>query len=407
MRSPRVVLYQTAMICSMIGGDFTCYLANDPALNSPLVTGLVGMLLSTRKLSFANWLECEMTAQTISVPTLVRMKPGALDRVGLYLARGGHFNVAVMQSRGLMPQLLDRLTGSLAAERISIALQSDISDASFEQAASHFAQLPRGTNAIVGIGGGKALDTAKYVAFLANAAYYAVPTSLSNDGFCSPQSSLTLGGRRRSLATRLPFGVVIDTDVCLQAPLNLWLSGVGDLVAKVTAIHDWKLAFHARGEVVNDLAALLSDATVRPFMAHATRDIEGVRLLGTSLLLNGIAMEIGGTSRPASGSEHLISHALDEVSPRPRPHGLQVGMATYLVARLQGARADEVGLVLDRTGFWNEIRLDPFCRLEWLAAVRRAPSIKPNFYTVLSARDCLPEVERFIDDDPRLVDCFK
>ena len=94
---------------------------------------------------------------------------------------------------------------------------------------------------------------AKYVAFLARLPYYAVPTSLSNDGFCSPQSSLTIRGKRRSLAAALPFGVIVDTAVCRDAPPMLTLSGVGDLVAKFTAVRDWKLAFHQTGEAVNEL----------------------------------------------------------------------------------------------------------------------------------------------------------
>ncbi len=347
-----------------------------------------------------------MTATTISVPALVRMKSGALDRLGIYLARAGHLQVAILQSSGLKWELAERALKSLVTEGVSVDFHAEVVDASFEQAASHLAQLSSETQAVVGLGGGKALDTAKYVAFLANRNYYAVPTSLSNDGFCSPQASLTLAGRRCSLAARLPAGVIIDTDVCLQAPLSLWWSGVGDLVAKITAIHDWKMAFHACGEAVNDLAALLSDATVRQFMTRPIRDEEGIRLLGTSLLLNGIAMEIGGSSRPASGSEHLISHALDQRSQRPRLHGLQVGMATYLVANLQGQRADEVGRVLGRTGFWDGIRSDPFSRAEWLDAVEVAPSIKANYHTVLSERNCVQAVAHLIDTDPLLSGCF-
>ncbi len=146
----------------------------------------------------------------------------------------------------------------------------------------------------------------------------------------------TLGGGRRSLAAALPQGVVVDVDACLAAPRILWLSGVGDLVSKLSAVFDWKLAFHHAGEPVNDLAALLSDATVRQFVARPAYDAQGLTALATALMLNGIAMEICGSSRPASGSEHLVSHALDATSARPRLHGLQVGVATYLCCRLQG-----------------------------------------------------------------------
>jgi glycerol-1-phosphate dehydrogenase [NAD(P)+] len=180
--------------------------------------------------------------------------------------------------------------------------------------------------------------------------------------------------------------------VCLRAPDLLWWSGVGVLIAKVTATADWKLAFHARGTYVNDFAALLSDATVFQFIARPEHDPEGVRLLGTALMLNGISMEIAGSSRPVSGSEHLISHALDQIAQRPRLHGLQVGVATYIVSHLQRQGTERITRVLDATGFWQAIAADPFSTEEWLAAVRLAPSMKENYYTVLSSRDCVPEV---------------
>jgi glycerol-1-phosphate dehydrogenase [NAD(P)+] len=269
-----------------------------------------------------------------------------------------------------------------------------------------FTRLPKKVKAIVGLGGGKALDVAKYVAFLARLPYYAVPTSLSNDGFSSPQSSLTIAGRRRSLAAALPFAVVLDLDVCQAAPRPLWLSGVGDLVSKLTAIWDWKLAFFRQGEPVNDFAALLSDATVYQFLAQPSFDLDGARLLGTALLFNGIAMEICGSSRPASGSEHLISHALDTISKRPRLHGLQVGVATYLISRVQKNQSELIADLFDHVGFWSEIRSDPFSRPEWREALRLAPTIKENFYTILSEADALADAEQVLDHDPRLEVCF-
>ncbi|HEX3445756.1 MAG TPA: iron-containing alcohol dehydrogenase, partial [Chthoniobacterales bacterium] len=136
------------------------------------------------------------------------------------------------------------------------------------------------------------------------------------------------------------------------------------------------------------------------------RDLEGIRLLGTALLLNGISMSICGSSRPASGSEHLISHALDSVSKRPRLHGLQVGVASYLVSLLQRQNSDRIAELFDITGFWKAIANDPFDREEWLESCRVAPSIKADYYTVLSSRDCLPEIERAIESDLYLRQCF-
>ncbi|GAT35469.1 glycerol-1-phosphate dehydrogenase [Terrimicrobium sacchariphilum] len=342
-----------------------------------------------------------------AIPTLVRVKPGALERVGIYATRHAFRRVALFYSKDIVEALHDVLTTSLVADRIAIVSQIPVESASFEDAAEFAVTLPSRVDAIIGFGGGKALDVAKYVAFLSRLPYIAVPTSLSNDGICSPQSSLTVEGKRRSFPSSMPMGVVLDTEVCLGAPAILWHSGVGDLVAKFTAVADWKLAFHAKGEPVDDFAALLSDASVYQFIGRPKHDLEGMRLLGSALLLNGISMAICGSSRPASGSEHLISHALDGLSQRPRLHGLQVGVASYLMSIIQGQGATEtIAGLFDATGFWQAIESDRFDRSEWLEAARIAPTIKADFYTILSSRNCMPAIEHALATDPWLHRCF-
>ena len=347
-----------------------------------------------------------MRSHFIEVPKIVRMKPGALSRMGLYLARPNLRRIFLMWSHGLVPDFVDTLRKSTANAGVELLGQCEVTEASVEAAVQLLGVLPRGTEAIVGLGGGKALDVGKYLASLSGLSYFAVPTSLSNDGFCSPQASLTLCGRRKSLPTKLPDAVIVDTEVCLGAPVPLWCSGVGDLVANLTAVRDWKLAFHARGTPMNDLAALMSNASVYQFMASPTRDTEGIRLLGTGLMLNGVAMEIAGSSRPASGSEHLISHALDQITTRPGLHGLQVGVATYIVSRLQHNQNDVISRLFKQTGFWEVIRQNPFCKREWLEAVYQAPSIKDDFYTILSEHDQTTEVNTLIEEDSNLRGCF-
>lgn len=347
-----------------------------------------------------------MNYNRVAIPTLVRIKSGALGRMGAYLSRHGHRRVAVFQSAGALDDISSRMRVGLESASINPIVWVDVAANEFARAVSYFTDLPSSVTAIVGLGGGKALDVAKYIAFLAKLPYFAAPTSLSNDGFASPQSSLMVGGKRTSLAAAMPLAVVVDMAVCQGAPTHLTLSGVGDLVAKFTAIEDWKLAFHHAHEPIDDFAALLSDGSVYAFMARPILDEEGIRLLAMSLLFNGIAMEVCGSSRPASGSEHLISHALDEISTRPRQHGLQVGVATYLISLLQRHRTDMIAGLLEKTGFWQAIKVDPFSRAEWLAAVRRAPAIKQDFFTVLSTRDTLPEVEEALQTDRWLGPCF-
>ena len=177
-----------------------------------------------------------LTLKQVSIPVLVRVKHNALDRMGIYARRQEFTRVVLLFSQDLQPALLARMDAALAGERIEVLQRLPVSDASFEQAEEVFRRLPATTDAVIGLGGGKALDVAKYVAFLARMPYFAVPTSLSNDGFCSPQSSLTVDNRRRSLPAAIPFGVILDTEVCLRAPEILWLpDGVDDGRARRTA----------------------------------------------------------------------------------------------------------------------------------------------------------------------------
>lgn len=347
-----------------------------------------------------------MRNNVISVPTLVRVKPGAIDRLGVYIRRGQFTRAMLVVNKDLDPGLVARVQQSADDHEVKIISRIETTDSSFEFAQEVFQQMSTSVEVIVGVGGGKALDIAKYVAFLARVPFIASPTALSNDGFCSSRSSLDFKGQRRSFPAAMPYGVVIDTQVCLNAPKILWLSGIGDLMSKLTAVYDWKLAFRMKGTQVDDLAALLSDATVFQLMAKPEYDLEGMRLLGTALMLNGIAMEICGSSRPASGSEHLISHALDTLNSRPRLHGLQVGVASYMISRLQGRGAERISAFFGAVGFWDAVKADPFVRRDWMEAFRLAPSIKPDFYTILSEKDQTDELVAIMDTDKCLSGVF-
>jgi glycerol-1-phosphate dehydrogenase [NAD(P)+] len=351
--------------------------------------------------------EPRFPTRSIAIPDLVRIKPGALDRVGIYLGRSGCRSAVLYHSNGLPESLRARLRTGLSDEQIQLHAVVPIADASRQSAEDLAERAGSGFQAIVGLGGGKALDAAKFISWKLQVPCYAVPTSLSNDGFCSPQSSLTVDGRRVSVNTTMPSGVVVDTEVCLQAPKRLWLSGVGDLVSKLTAVRDWKLAFHERGTPVDDFAALLSDASVYQFIGKPDFTPEGTRLLATALMLNGISMAVSGSSRPASGSEHLISHALDSFGDPPRLHGFQVGIATYLVSQLHGQHTATIDQLFQRTGFWNACAEQPFDRDRWAQAIRRAPKMKQDFYTILSRPGQVDKLLSILDRDPVLRPCFE
>src|SRR5690348_15281630 len=96
------------------------------------------------------------------------------------------------------------------------------------------------------------------------------------------------------------------------------------------------------------------------------------------------------------------------IEARQRLHGLQTGTAAYLVSSLQnGGHHQTIAELFTRTGFWGSIRKHPFSKEEWRIAVERAPSMKEDFYTLLSERDVWPEFARMMAHDPVLAGCFE
>jgi glycerol-1-phosphate dehydrogenase [NAD(P)+] len=230
----------------------------------------------------------------------------------------------------------------------------------------------------------------------------AVPTAISNNGFASPGASLYVDGRRTSCQATIPFGVVIDTTVVRGSPARFNYSGISDLISKYSAIADWKLAYHSIGEAVNDFSVMISLQSVANLVNHPVKaidDLPFLQLVSGALVMSGVAMEVSGSSRPASGSEHLISHAYDQIASRPSMHGLQVGVASLGTMWLQGnPDRDTVLGVLEDTGFTAFMADNKLDRAQFVEAIRAAP-VKPGYHTVLSQPGAVERLQEYIATD--------
>lgn len=339
----------------------------------------------------------------INIPYLLKIGSGKVKKIGKYLADKNLFNAVVFWSEGIQHLLSERFYPGMEENTVKIVYEQDVRFINIEEITKITFNLPKTTDVIIGIGGGKALDFAKFCAHLLRLPFISVPTSTSNDGFCSPNSSLIVDGKRKTVKASIPFGVVADLDVIKESPQICLYSGVGDMVSKITALYDWKQAAERGLDRYNDFASLMSyNSLTLLFNKHSTNinETSFQRSLVNSLLTSGIAMEIAGSSRPASGSEHLISHGLDAVSRRPRMHGLQVGVATYLCALLQNNPSTSyVRDILSVTGFFNYIKQDPLSKDDFIKALQMAPTIKANYYTVLSEPDSFARALQIIDKD--------
>lgn len=339
----------------------------------------------------------------ILVPSLLRIKPNALYKIGKYLRLCGYREVAVVYGEGVKEMLYKTLEISFISSEIKIVHEDTSKTNDLDDAFSSAKQIPSRAKALVAIGGGKTIDYCKYIALINKLPLISVPTIVSNDGFCSPLSSMLVNGARKTVKTKIPDGVIVDTQILLNAPEMFLYSGMGDLFCKITAIFDWKLAYKKAGEEVNDFAAVVSRNAVETFLQYRDKSFSNTEFLSiivSSLLMSGIAMEIAQSSRPASGSEHLISHAYDKFAKKPSIHGLQTGVASYPMSYLQGEETfATVKQAILESGFADFMEKNPLDKPDFIKAVQHASEIKENYYTVLSEKNSIEKTIDFIETD--------
>jgi len=283
-----------------------------------------------------------------------------------------------------------RVEEALAPERKVVAWKAPNAIVDTAEEIARRAREER-VEAVIGVGGGKAIDVAKYVAKESGSLMISIPTTPSHDGIASPFASLKGTGRPTSIYTKTPYGVIADVEVIAKAPRRLIMAGFGDLVGKLVAVKDWALAHRLRGEYYGEYAAQLALMSARHVLKYheliASGSVEGVRILVEALVSSGVAMCIAGSSRPASGSEHLFSHALDIVAPGRALHGEQVALGTIMMLYLHGDSSwRRVRRILKKVGLPTnayEIGIEPEKITE---ALTIAHTIRPERYTILGEK---------------------
>lgn len=243
---------------------------------------------------------------------------------------------------------------------------------------------------VLGVGGGKVIDVAKMAATNGNLLFMSVPTAASHDGIASPLASIKNSQGSVSLTAQSPIGVIADTNIIRNAPLDLLISGCADIISNYTAIKDWKLAKKLQNENYSESAAALSLMTAKLIIKSSNLIKQGLeesaRLVVKSLFSSGMAISIAGSSRPASGSEHKFSHALDKIAPNPCLHGEQCGIGTIMMMHLHGGDWKCIQNALKKmkapTNAY-ELGIDPEYIIE---ALTMAHTIRPERYTILGDR---------------------
>ena len=200
-----------------------------------------------------------------------------------------------------------------------------------------------GIDLIVGIGSGVIQDLSKYTSFFAKIPYVIVATAPSMDGYASSGAAMILKGMKETVSAGLPLAIVADTEVLSNAPMEMIKAGYGDIIGKYSALNDWEISRIINGEYfcqyIYDVTYQMIDETIKCANGILTRDKNAVKSLTEALVVVGIMMSFATNSRPASGSEHHLSHFFEIsgiVNSQPYlAHGIDVAYSTIVTADIR------------------------------------------------------------------------
>ncbi|MFI0405051.1 iron-containing alcohol dehydrogenase family protein [Actinomadura sp. 3N508] len=327
----------------------------------------------------------------LNAPLSIDVRRGAVAGLGELLAdrrivTEGRVAIAVGPGQG--DQIAEHVRETLSACEVY-----RVADGSVDAAVGLGARLRAGSyEAVVGIGGGRTIDATKYAATLSGIPMVSVATNLSHDGICSPVASLVHDKGKGSFGVVMPLAMIVDLDYVHAAPPRLVRAGIGDVISNFSAVDDWLLAADECGERV-DRMALTVARTAAEALLHQPASIESDRfltVLAEGLVLSGMAMAFAGDSRPASGGDHEILHAIDQLFPGTANHGELAGIGAafcyHLRATHLGSGADRLAEILTCLGRHGLPRFPGDIGLsidQFAEAVAYAPQTRPGRYTIL------------------------
>lgn len=202
---------------------------------------------------------------------------------------------------------------------------------------------------MIAVGSGTIHDITRYHAYEMKIPFFSIPTAASVDGFVSTVAAMTWHGFKKSFTAVSPIVVIADTDIFKKAPLRLTASGVSDLLGKYTALADWKITHLLTGEYICDEICKMEYEALDRLRASlgglTTGDKDAYENLMYGLLLSGLAMQMTGNSRPASGAEHHMSHLWEmEVINDYIDfyHGEKVGVGLVLASKIYHKAAERM-----------------------------------------------------------------
>src|SRR5690625_1022071 len=289
----------------------------------------------------------DMNAKDVTFPH-IEIESGALQNISVFLKKRQHKHIVIVY---------DANTKQAAGNDVSYQLsETDFTVTRVELQANKHQQViadepslvqllietPNEADVILAVGSGTIHDIVRFVSYKMSIPFISVPTAASVDGFTSKGAPLIFRGFKNTVQTASPIAVFADTNILKRAPKDLTAAGFGDIIGKYTSLLDWSISNLIANDPYNNLAANLTKNSLTACVNHvdeiAAHSEFGIKVLMQSLIESGLVMLILDFSRPASGSEHHLSHywemELLKQDQKQLLHGAKVGVATTIIIDL-------------------------------------------------------------------------
>lgn len=289
----------------------------------------------------------EVGAKNITIPEIV-IEKGALQQIPSYLL-GQKFKKIVLvvdeNTKVAAGNVLEKLLVNEGNVLTTIVLKPNVHGqiiADEQTLVQLLVEVPNEADVMLAVGAGTIHDIVRFVGYKMNIPFISVPTAASVDGFTSKGAPLIFRGFKETIQTASPLAVFADINILKQAPREMTAAGFGDIIGKYTSLLDWSISGLVADEPYSNLAADLTRQSLNACVNHvqkiAENEDEGLEILMQSLIESGLVMLVLDFSRPASGSEHHLSHywemELLKKDEKQLLHGAKVGVASTIIIDL-------------------------------------------------------------------------
>lgn len=275
----------------------------------------------------------------------VEISEGAIKKIPEYIKRNSYKKIFMVADRNTYKAAGEQVENEFKTANIEISkivLNEDEVVPNEETIMKIQLAMESNYDLILGVGTGTINDMCKYISYKLKIDYIIVATAPSMDGFASVGAALITNNLKTTYNAHVPTAIIADVDVLAKAPMNMITAGLGDILGKYTCLCDWKIANIVNKEYYCKEIVEMVEKSIKKVVESADkvmlRSKEAISSITEALIGTGIAMSFVGNSRPASGSEHHISHYWEMKflfeERQPVLHGTKVGIGTVAVIKL-------------------------------------------------------------------------